>query len=383
MIRCCRIAILAIATVFTALAVPAAAAPALGGGGTTATVDGTTVTITVHIDLCCIPEDAAQRDIWVPLVRADIKAAQDMWNEALAKLTAKGCFDVRVVFDARFLNTAKDPWDPGYHQIILHFTGGGTSGSHWPGDIPQTADSDYEYTHTLPGDFWTDIEVKTWAHEIGHLMGLGDDYRNGLNLRFEGYGGYRDQRQPCLSGRGGTLMCDGNTIDQALADRLVANLSQFGLLPQCWKGTLKAHGQGNVYNDDAIVELRFSVADDGTVKGSGHARMSSAPQTMGNTVQTHTVTPSEFDFPLSGSLVGDEFHLMIPSDLRSTMVFTAKSSTSSASPPIQTQAFPGVASEGFFHPRVRAEDGATNTFHSTGPAAIEVTGSIVIHRAEN
>jgi hypothetical protein len=150
-----------------------------------------------------------------------------------------------------------------------------------------------------------------------------------------------------------------------------------------WYGTLKAHGQGNIHNDDAIVELSFSVADDGTVKGGGHARMTNAPQTTPDgCINTHTEAPIEFDFPLTGSRVDDEFRLVIPTDLRSAFVFTAKCPTSSVtSPPAQAQAFSGVSSEGFFHPRVRAEDGATNTFHSI--RGIDVTGSIVIHSAKN
>jgi len=48
-----------------------------------------------------MPEDAAERDAFVPLVQAEIEAARDMWNEALAKLPAKGCYDIKVVFDAR------------------------------------------------------------------------------------------------------------------------------------------------------------------------------------------------------------------------------------------------------------------------------------------
>ncbi len=150
-----------------------------------------------------------------------------------------------------------------------------------------------------------------------------------------------------------------------------------------WYGTLKAHGQGNVYNEDATVDFSFSVAGDGTVTGRGRARMKNAPQTLGACVQTHTQTPSEFDFPLAGSRVGGEFLLVIPIDLRSAMVFTASCPTSSStSPPVQAQAFSGVSSEGFFHPRVRSEDGATNTFHSN-TGSVDVTGSIVIHSAKN
>jgi hypothetical protein len=278
MIQCCRIAVLAIAMVFTALAVPVDAAPALGGGGTTATVDGTTVTITVHIDLCCIPEDA-QRDIWVPLVRAEIKAAQDMWNDALAKLTAKGCFDVRVVFDARLLNTG-DPWDPGYHQINIHFnTGGGKSYSRDPAASSPNSDTNTVYKQTISGEYYEDgMSTLVWAHEIGHLMGLGDDYREGRTIEFRGdLTNY--ERTICFPGREGTLMCSSpGTIDQVLADRLADILGKDGLLPQCWKGTLKIAAAmlgGAGRSDTWTADIKVVVSDKGVASGTGIANRAS------------------------------------------------------------------------------------------------------------
>jgi len=55
MIRFCGIVLLFIASSFTCTGGPVAAAPAPGEGGTTATVDGSTVTITVNMDICCLP----------------------------------------------------------------------------------------------------------------------------------------------------------------------------------------------------------------------------------------------------------------------------------------------------------------------------------------
>jgi hypothetical protein len=98
-------------------------APALSGGGTTMTVDGTMVTITVHIDLCCFDDVGTTL---VARVMNEVRAAQDMWNKALAKLPAHRCFDVKVVFDARLLNEG-DPWDPGYHRVTMNFDKPGRS----------------------------------------------------------------------------------------------------------------------------------------------------------------------------------------------------------------------------------------------------------------
>ena len=101
---------------FICIAAPLVAAPAPGGGGTTVTVDGLTVTITVNMDICCLPEDASQRAIFEPLVLGEIKAAQDKWNQALADLPAKGCYQIKVNFNARWLKKG-EAWDNGYHHI--------------------------------------------------------------------------------------------------------------------------------------------------------------------------------------------------------------------------------------------------------------------------
>ena len=80
--------------------------------------------------------------------------------------------------------------------------------------------------------------------------------------------------------------------------------------PECWEGTLQAHAQGNVYNDTADGKFKFTVADDGTVNGNAHIRMSHAPQTMpGDCVFTRTQDPEEFDVSIDGRRNGDLFEL--------------------------------------------------------------------------
>ena len=72
-------------------------------GGTSVAVDGASATITVRFDLCCF-QDATEQTIYGPLVQAEVQAAQDMWNAALAKLPGKGCYNLKAVFDVRLLN---------------------------------------------------------------------------------------------------------------------------------------------------------------------------------------------------------------------------------------------------------------------------------------
>ena len=166
----------------------------------------------------------------------EVRAAQDMWNKALAKLPAHGCFDVKVVFDAHLLDKG-DPRDPGYDQVTIIFDKPGRS-EVVGGDGAQNDDFVAGYTETLNGTFYgSDMTTGTWAHEIGHMMGLKDDY-------YQQRHGFFHPAGSCLPGRAGTLMCNDNTgkIDQNLADRLADILNKDGVLPQCWIGTLKGHG---------------------------------------------------------------------------------------------------------------------------------------------
>jgi hypothetical protein len=258
--------------------VPARAAPAelsgevfnLGGGATVA-VDGTTVTITVHIDLCCFDEVGTTL---VAHIMNEVKAAQDMWNKALAKLPAHGCFDLKVVFDARLLDL-KDPWDPGYNPITMYFDQPGDSFVYAPASA-QNADFASGYKQTLGAQFFAnDMTTGTWAHEIGHMMGLGDDYY---------YKGDPNHKYgDCLDGRGGTLMCNDLTgkIDQALADRLADIVNKLGLLPQCWKGTLKIASNfmlnkaERAWSDTWKADFKVLVDAKGKASGSGVNRRAS------------------------------------------------------------------------------------------------------------
>jgi hypothetical protein len=264
------------------------------GGGTFVAVDGTTVTIIVRIDLCCFDEVATTL---VAHIMNEVKAAENMWNEALAKLPAHGCFDMKVVFDVRLL-MRDDRRDPGYHQVQMDPDRPCTSNPEpdpeysqrsWAAGDPndpnppqqkdcqpaclingEPPDFDAPYRRSLKGWFCASaMNTTTYAHEIGHFMGLRDDYSDVPLLS-----------SVCFAGRGGTLMCGGRKIDQALADRLF-NIVNFAHLPQCWKGTLKIASNfmpnkaERAWSDTWKTDLKVFIDAKGKASGSGVNRRAS------------------------------------------------------------------------------------------------------------
>ena len=239
---------------------PAFAAVA-AAGGTTVTSEGGAVTITVRFDLCCAA-DAAEQTIYGSLIKEEVAQAEAGWNAALAKLPYHDCFPIKVVFQARLLNRGEKP-DPLAHQIGIDLMRPGRPVVFDPGTTDHTDDTTTVYTQTVGGDFFEPaMSARTWEHEIGHLMGLGDDYRDNV------LGGHGIS-QP-TKGRAGTLMDTGNSIDQALAQRLGDIAVHSGLkLPKCWTG----YADLNVFfapgcGMKAHVTLALAVTPGGAVTGT-------------------------------------------------------------------------------------------------------------------
>jgi hypothetical protein len=353
---------------------PASAAPALSGGGTTVTVDGATVTITVHIDICCFDDVGTTL---VARVMNEVRAAQDMWNKALAKLPAHGCFDVKVVFDARLLNEG-DPWNPGYHRVTMIFDKPGRS-EVIGGEGGQNDDFVAGYTETLNGTFYgSDMTTGTWAHEIGHLMGLGDDY-------YEQRHGLFHPAFSCLTGRSGTLMCNDNTgkIDQSLADRLVDILNKDGLLPKCWYGTLKGHSEGGPNNETVVIEFRFAEETDGTIKGSGHVTLTSAKFRFPEYCEGQRAPLDPFNVSIGGRRVGDEFQLELGNPMlsgTSSGICRYPNKTSSWTSPWQAS-FSSPQFGDIGRPKVAARDGEINEHHKRF-GYINAVATIELHQAK-
>ena len=83
-----------------------------------------------------------------------------------------------------------------------------------------------------------------------------------------------------------------------------------------WKGTLHMSGEGNVYKDEADMNLTFVVDRDGKISGNGRATVTPYPRVFvesDNCTYAHTVNPSTFDVAVEGQRQVDEFQLKIRS----------------------------------------------------------------------
>ena len=248
-------------------------------GGTQVSVDGSQVTITVSIDLALgglgeteVPEGAqAEADTLAQEIAA-------YWNQGFARLSSP-CVRFKLVVkinvvpqaDAHLEQVGDDrlTWitTPGHHVV---FWGEDNYGNAAP---PETYDEYDEDGVAPPGeDYGTPLDHEVWAmwspqlettrdfaHELGHMLGFGDDYANGGPL----------------PGREGTLMDNGDFVDQNLVDRLADLVRDSGhRLPECWEGTTESavtspSDNGSCGNPVHLHgTIHVVVAADGSARGS-------------------------------------------------------------------------------------------------------------------
>jgi hypothetical protein len=278
---------------------------AASGGGTTVSVQGTTANITVHMDILGAV-GGAERDVYGALLREYAKQAAAMWNKAFAMLPAEGCVALHLAIDVHVLARGERP-DPAFHQIQMNFTADGRDGIDEPpgSTIPATADWTDPYTSDLTGHFYLgDMSARIFAHETGHLLGLGDDY---TDQYIPGVG----PSSVNLPGREGTLMDGGDTIDQDLVNRIATEATKAGdTLPTChhWAGradvTTHTTYHGPSYEcpttqvDDDTFNL--TVGPDGTIQGTGTQ--------VTNITSCGPGTHRVYDYHVSGQLTGGQFH---------------------------------------------------------------------------
>lgn len=248
------------------------------GAQTRVTVNGTEVVIHVPIQLAGLkgrtmrnPLTGARYDD-AQLADFMAKESESFWNEGatgadeffgekpsggLSKLRYGDCFTIRIeveiVATAVFEGGTQVRLE-GYHYILFDNNPNGRMVVWDPATPDPTEDTPSAFEQSLEGE-WTSWEdyFGGGGHEIGHLLGLGDDYND----------------QGALPGREGTVMDHGRNFDQNIVDRIVDLVRQSGVeLPECWTGTVTEHYRLGV-TGSAEAEIRLTVAADRSVTGQG------------------------------------------------------------------------------------------------------------------
>lgn len=147
-----------------------------------------------------------------------------------------------------------------------------------------------------------------------------------------------------------------------------------------WYGTLKGHGQGNIYNDTAEVRFSFSETSNGAIKGKGRVTTTSENQSHADCV-TSRMPPKPYDIEIGGQRVGDEFNIEL-SNPRKTVTFSSKCKSGMSNTfSTETSGFLGAGSQSFLQPKVVAKDGATNVLPQT-PGFWPVDATIELRKAK-
>jgi len=187
------------------------------------------VTITVPID-CAGCKDKTGPD-GTPLAQYWEKAAELAWNAGFAKYPY--CSQYQFKLDVKI--HARDEGFVGKDGDHFIRTSNGNPDGRLvppPGFDPHNASA---YDQDFDGIWDTGLPANGVAHEVGHLLGLPDDYVViSLHPR-------KTEPKPGRTG----MMVNGAPVNQTNIDRLGMLLEKMGLIDKCktntWKGTVQVH----------------------------------------------------------------------------------------------------------------------------------------------
>jgi len=266
---------------------------------TKVSIDGTDITITVPIDGVGIDKKTAAE--WK-------HGAESLWNAAFnaADNPFKGCMTLKLVVDVQ-AHDYSYPAQPGRHMI---FQTHGTTSNQAAGTI---AGNGNPFQISADGNFDESFanadKANHIAHEVGHLIGFGDEYTvTGINPRVT---------KP-LPGRENTLMADGGRIDAALLKQLLKRLKdETHQMPDCLKGTLHANAVYSVpkngpagpwwkCTDAWSVDMTVIAAADGALSGQAVSRRDAPPKCEWPATATWT---QAVNFQIAGTRDAAALHL--------------------------------------------------------------------------
>ncbi len=295
--------------------------------GNTVTVDGRDVTVHVRVDVN-VADEVLQSEIGRTAFLGWQDKINDYWNQGLRQLQYDGCLTLHV--DVQMAVISVDDWkyrsatedylkmttQPGHHVISFDLNPSRpVVFDPYQPDAGPGMDFTSPFKYDLDGNWSDELETaRDFAHETGHLMGLGDDYQD-----VPADGGTRSESLP---GREGTLMDSGDAIDQNIADRLGDTIRKAGIkLPTCWTGTMTSSANETVTADNVglvcsgtwTTALSLTIAGDGTVTGTAVATVDGPPACQ----RGHGANPQMevFRAPVTGSATDTElrFRLGTPS----------------------------------------------------------------------
>jgi hypothetical protein len=314
---------------------------------TTASPDGTVVTINVPIDVILMGADVvsgADRRRITNLA----KMAELIWNPGLQGLKFRDCLTFKIKVDIEVHPDAGRTFrEPMPHQIDWYDDPAADVFVLDPGEDDHTKDSPNPYKDFTSGQ-WSDLDIGEFVHELGHLLGLGDDY---IRVPDDSPKGWHAVDKP---GREGTIMAkrvEGRwgtrpgRIDQNIVDRLDALVDQTGFeWPYCWEGSWQTEARHFEVVEDVVglepghrqlhhegtleARFRFGVSKDGAIVGTGTAKVSrNAATTLHKPLEdparhgsissgeecTYSYDPAEAEGPIQviGQKQGEDFWLLL------------------------------------------------------------------------
>ncbi|MGQ0803360.1 MAG: hypothetical protein ACT4PI_05795 [Actinomycetota bacterium] len=304
-----RALVVVLLAVIASVALPAAPAAA----ETTVDPNGNVVRITIPVDIVGA-EGKTSPDGTMSLVDYWEKILNDTWGAAFGQIPYKNCYRLELKLKLTAQGRNFDSTD-GRHRIIvsaptggLTFDGTGFDGTKETSRNRTTGDSTGSLENDRDGAIPVDAAPTVVAHEFGHLMGLGDDRKDGAPK----------------NGRDGTMMVGGvpgvdvnvvQRIDKVLIDRLGSIIERYlkdqgKKLPKCqaWNGPIRTTYMASIAGVTCTAEESGSVTlgvVDGEVSGIIEA---SGSETCTGPASTIT-EPTAIVLRLIGTFEDREFQL--------------------------------------------------------------------------
>lgn len=296
----------ALVVVLVALAMPAVLPATPAAADTTFKAKGPVVTITLQVDVFAGRNVRTGPD-GTPIDEYFKKVVEDTWGEAFKKLNSLDCYKLELNLDFELFDVNKEGRD-GSHKLYVGTDRRGWKGVGWDGAPKETSrNGDGDGTRSFENDRKGDIPVNAppyvVAHEFGHLLGLGDDRKDGAPK--PGYG----LADVMVGGVPGTDVNQTPVIDTKVLDRIGKVLKEKGL-PKCqsWNGPIRTTYLASFEDVTCTAEengtVTLGVVDgevSGTIEASGSETCTGAASSI--------TEPTAVVILVAGTLEDGEFQL--------------------------------------------------------------------------